>query len=286
MFHKFRYFLSFLLAVVFVFISRVGYFHVISQVHAVEMKSPQTELGKKQSKGYISYKSEIARIPILMYHYVEHVRDKRDTIRQKLNIYPETLSSQIKTLQDDGYTFLRMSEIGEIIDGKKQIPTKPIVLTFDDGYKDFYTDVLPVLQKHNVPATAYIITNFIGRPNYMTRKQLDTVQASGLVELGAHTIHHVDLPHVTEVFARKEIVKSKEALELWYGSPVVSFAYPNGRFSDNLEKLVKEAGFTNAVSTLPGSSIANENRFRLYRLRPSARRGQALLQFLKTEVSM
>ncbi len=227
-----------------------------------------------------SSSSTVFRVPILMYHYIEHVKDPGDTIRQKLNIYPETLGLEIKTLQDDGYTFLYASEVAQAIDGKMKLPAKPIVLTFDDGYKDFYTDALPVLQKYHVKATAYIITGFLGRPNYMTVDQLKAVKASGIVEIGAHTENHIDLNHATVKKQTEEIVNSKKYLEKLFSQPVTSFAYPSGRFNQDTVKIVQAAGFTNAVSTNPGTQVTNTNRFVLFRLRPGSRSGKVLLSFL------
>src|SRR5579872_6944586 len=64
----------------------------------------------------------IFRVPVLMYHYVEYVKDKRDTIRQSLDVVPATFDEQLKTLKDAGYTFMTAKDLGEVLDGKKQLP--------------------------------------------------------------------------------------------------------------------------------------------------------------------
>ena len=224
-------------------------------------------------------------VPILMYHYVEHVKDKNDTIRQKLDILPETFDSQIKTLQQAGYTFLFKSDLADIIDGKKELPPKPIVLTFDDGYRDFYTDVFPIIKKNNIKVTAYIITGFIGKLNYMFLPQLIEVKQSGLVEIGAHTVHHIDIRRANQKVATAEIAGSKTELENLFGDPVLTFAYPSGFFNEKTIQVAKDAGFTTAVSTMPGTLVANENRFELFRLRAGGRTGKVLLQFLQDEIA-
>jgi peptidoglycan/xylan/chitin deacetylase (PgdA/CDA1 family) len=225
--------------------------------------------------------SATLHVPILMYHYVEHVTDLRDTFRQKLAITPEALGYQLQTLQQNGYTFMYASELGEVLDGKRALPSKPIVLTFDDGYRDFYTDVLPQLKKYHIKATAYIVPGFIGKPNYMFLPQLQEVQESGVVEIAAHTMHHIDLNLAPPKRAEEEIVGSKTTLEDWLHIPVVSFAYPSGRFIDQTIQIVKDAGFTTAVSTKPGTVVTQQNRFTLLRLRAGSRTGKALLQFLQ-----
>ncbi len=224
------------------------------------------------------------RIPILMYHYVEYVKDKRDTIRQTLDVVPYTFEQQIKTLRDAGYTFLTASELADILDGKMAVPNKPILLTFDDGHWDLFTDVLPILEKYHVKATAYIISGFIGGADFMSKDQLEAVIRSGLVEIGAHTVHHISLARKILPVVQFEVDHSKEDLESEYHVHVVSFAYPNGSFDEQAIQVVTDAGFRTAVSTVPGIEQSVSNRFFLFRLRPGGRTGSVLLNYLEQTV--
>lgn len=246
------------------------------------IKKEMTEIPKNVQKE-IDKKIITARyrIPILMYHYVEYVKDKRDTIRQSLDIPPAVFASQLQTLTQNGYTFLTASEVADIIDGKKTLPEKPIVLTFDDGYRDFYTDVLPIIKKYNVKVVAYIVPGFNNLPNNMDAWQIDSLEQSGLVEIGAHTVHHAYLKGMSDEKALYEIATSKEMLENQLHIPIVSFAYPYGAFDQHTIDLVKEAGFTSAVSTIPGIEVSDVNRYFLFRLRPGDRTGKGLLAFLE-----
>ena len=133
------------------------------------------------------------KIPILVYHYVEYVKDTKDTIRQSLNISPLIFEDQIKTLINNGYEIILVKDAADILDGKKEFREKMVAITFDDGYKDFYTDVFPILKKYHVKATVYIISGFIGLPNFMDEGQLREISQSTLVELGSHTVNHVNL---------------------------------------------------------------------------------------------
>jgi peptidoglycan/xylan/chitin deacetylase (PgdA/CDA1 family) len=228
----------------------------------------------------VATQAAMMKVPILMYHYIEHVKDPGDTIRQKLDVYPETLGLAIKTLQDDGYTLLFASELADIIDGKMPLPAKPILLTFDDGYRDFYTDALPVLEKYHAKATAYIITGFLGKPNYMTLTQLQTVQQSGIVEIGAHTEHHIDLNHASVQKQTQEITGSLDYLNTLCPGQIHSFAYPSGRFDQDTVKIVQTAGFSTGMSTNPGTEVTAANRYTLFRLRPGSSTGKGLLNFI------
>ena len=220
------------------------------------------------------------KVPILMYHYVEYVADLKDTIRVSLNVNPDVFEEQIKTLIANDYTFMTAKELGEVLDNKMKMPAKPILLTFDDGHWDFDTEVLPILKKYNVKATAYIITGFIGGSDFMTKEQLQDVVSSGLVDVGAHTVHHIALSGRLYLVQKYEIEQSKSWLENNYNINVVSFAYPEGSFDRQAADIVKGAGYTTAVSTIAGESQSLENRFYLYRLRPGYRTGISLTNFI------
>lgn len=229
-----------------------------------------------------STKPEIAvRVPILLYHYVEYVQDKKDTIRQSLNITPDVLTAQIETLKGDGYNFVTMSDVADALSGKASLPTKPIVLTFDDGYMDFYTDVFPILKKEQVKAVEYVIADFLNRPNFMFIFQLQEVAKSPLVEIGAHTMDHLWLKGMTKDRAEFQIAQSRKEIQDIIKLPVNSFAYPYGAFDLQAIDLTKSAGFSNAVSTIPGIEHTQNTEFFMYRLRPGYRTGEVLLTYLK-----
>lgn len=220
------------------------------------------------------------KVPVLMYHYVEYVKDPRDTIRQSLDIVPAVFEKQIQTLLADGYTFITLDEFADYLDGKRALPEKPVILTFDDGYDDFYTDVMPILFKYHVKAVAFIITGFLDKHNFMTTAQLQLVASSGLVEIASHTIHHVNLREVGEKTADTEIGESKTQLEAIIGRQVHTFAYPYGDFNDMAIRLVKKAGYRTAASVVEGSLHSEQDRYFIYRLRPGARTGRDLTDWL------
>ncbi len=220
-------------------------------------------------------------IPILMYHYVEHVKDQNDKLRIALNTPPELLDQQINTLKQAGYTFLTASDFANILDNIENLPPKPVMLTFDDGYSDFYSGAFPILKKYQVKATAYVISGFLNSSNYLTDGELQEIAKSGLVEIGAHTIHHLALAGINKAKAETEISSSKIGLEQKLGAPVTAFAYPYGSFDLNSIQMTKQAGYRSAVSTIAGSNTSNSVRFFANRLRPGGRSGQSLLDLVK-----
>ena len=110
-----------------------------------ENKIIPVEVGKNlEPDKNVSY-----NVPILMYHYVEYVTDTRDTFRKSMNIEPHIFESQIKTLKENGYTFLTASELNSIMNGYRMIPDKSVLSTFDDGQWDYATEVLLILKRYN-----------------------------------------------------------------------------------------------------------------------------------------
>lgn len=279
---KYKIISAFILILVFVVFSQLLKDNAIFDVEIskdVTKLPPEIEKQLKVSVPSVSF-----RVPILMYHYVEYVKDPGDTIRKSLNIVPFIFENQVKTLWEDGYTFITPSELSKIIDGEEKLPPKPIILTFDDGYADFYDNVFPILKKYEVKAVAYIISGFLDTPNSMYSWQVQELAKSDLIEIGAHTVHHVYLKGVAKQTAEYEIKQSKITLEELIKKPVVSFAYPSGAFDLQAQKAVEDAGFRNAVSTVPGIDASDKNKYFLYRIRPGARMGNDLLNYLKQDV--
>ncbi len=253
----------------------------LPEIPSTEMKRVPKSIARKLLS---TSPSETFRVPILMYHYVEFVQDKKDTIRQLLDIIPPVFEEQVQTLKQAGYTFMTAKELGEVLDGKIKLPKNPILLTFDDGHWDFDTVVLPILKKYHVKATAYVIPGFIGGSDFMSQQQIEDVVNSHLVDVGAHTVHHIALKNISIAEDEYEVDQSKKMLEDTYHIHVVSFAYPYGAFDEQSIQVVRDAGFTTAVSTIPGIAQSLNNRFFLYRLRPGDRVGADLLDYLSSNM--
>lgn len=220
------------------------------------------------------------KVPILMYHYVEYVKDEKDTIRKSLDITPDVFEKQVKTFVDQNYTFMTMSEVGDVLNGKWEMPEKAVVFTFDDGYRDFYTDVFPILKKYKVKATVYIVSGFIGDSNFMLTNQIQEIIDSGLVEIGAHTVNHVSLKERSLESVYYEINRGKNNLEKQFNVEVVSFAYPFGAFDAQAIELVKDLGFKTSVSTIEGVLVNQQNRYFIYRIRPGLQIGRDLINYI------
>lgn len=207
------------------------------------------------------------QIPIIMYHYVEHVKDQNDLTRRKLAVSPETLDQQLTALKEANYDTYFARDIPDLMSGAIS-SKKFVILTFDDGYEDFYTNVYPILKRHNMRATNYVIANFIGRHDFMNPKQIQELIDSDLVEIGSHTLNHYPLKTMSDEEARKEIFDSKQKLETQFNIKIKTFAYPSGSFNMHSVELVKQAGYVAALSTIYGTEQSPDNLFYLSRVRP------------------
>lgn len=212
---------------------------------------------------------------ILMYHYIGENKDPvQDRLGYNLNTPTDMLDQQISLLQQMGY---HSASMADVVAGKGD--RKTAVLTFDDGYEDFYTNAFPVLQQHGWTGTVYIVTGFIGLPGYMTWEQLQDLQAHG-IEIGAHTIHHIDLATASTARAQTEIFTSKTMLEKMLNIKVTTFAYPSGRYNADTLMLIDKAGFASAVTTKEGVATIYNAPFELPRIRISPAISLSLLRKL------
>ncbi|MEI6532406.1 MAG: polysaccharide deacetylase family protein [Candidatus Roizmanbacteria bacterium] len=207
------------------------------------------------------------KIPIIMYHYVEKISNRKDTTRIRLTTTPELFEEQLKQLSKAKYQTYFAKDMPDILQNKITVSSNSAVLTFDDGYEDFYTVAFPLLKKYNMKSTLYVIVNYVGKKGFLTWSQIIKLRDSGIVEIGSHTMNHINLQKATEKESQKEIFSSKTILEGVLGKPVVSFAYPIGAFGLKDIELVKKAGYVDAVSVISGQEQSDLNIFILSRIR-------------------
>jgi len=221
------------------------------------------------------------QLPIIMYHYVEYVKDPKDTTRKSLDINPYEFDYQLKTLVANGYQSYFVRDVPSMLKGLKEPAKKSIILTFDDGYEDFYTDAFPVLKKYNFKATVYIIVDFIGKRGFLNEKEIRELVQSGLVEIGSHTLNHYYLKKAPKAQAQEEITLSKTKLESLFGVSVDTFAYPFGALDESSIELVKESSYSAAVSVAPGNILTPVNLFYLPRIRAGNITGPEMIRILE-----
>lgn len=165
---------------------------------------------------------EGCRVPVLMYHAVS---DYLWGIPE-LFVSPSKLEDQLKAITEGGYTAVTFEDLDRIAEIEK-----PVMLTFDDGYDDNYTELFPLLQKYNVKATVFVIVNDLGKAHKLTKAQVKEMSDSGLVSIQSHTMSHNYLTGMYEKQLRYEHYDSMLALARITGKQPFVMCYPTGKNS-------------------------------------------------------
>lgn len=194
------------------------------------------------------------KVPILMYHFVANNPNPKDKQRDALSVSPDKFDAQMGYLAQNGYTPITLDTLYGIYNNQTSNPAKPIILTFDDGYIDFYTTVFPILKKYNFHAVSFISTGLIGGGYYMNWDQIKEIQSSWLVTFEAHTINHANLASLSFEQAYKQLLDSKNILSAQTGYPVNFVAYPYGISNKQVIAAAQKAGLIGGVGTWFGKA--------------------------------
>lgn len=214
-------------------------------------------LGLGFSARYTWWRKAVGGVPVLMYH---HVTDSLNgTPLPKLRVSPKRFARQLDALARRGYRTLTLSQALS----PEHWGQKAVVITFDDGYLDFYEQAWPLLRARGQTATVFLVTGSLGGDNHwdhgkgepreglMTRDQVLELDAAG-VEFGGHTHSHRELTTLDERGLRREITGCQKALTDLLGRPSRVFSYPYGLNTPLVAEAVARAGFTVACTTRPG----------------------------------
>ncbi len=208
------------------------------------------------------------RVPVFMYHHIRYL-PRTATAKERLySVAPDVFEAQMEELVRAGYHTITPDELDQAMKtGYATLPTKPVLLTFDDGYKDQFAHAYPVLKRLGLKATFFIVTEAYKNRGSMTREMIQQVDREGLITIGAHTENHAFLNKIGASTRHQEIAGSKKSLEELLGHAVNTFAYPYGAWTDSIAQEVKDAGFTLAFWIRMGSLHGESSRFVLRRIR-------------------
>ena len=210
-------------------------------------------------KPAISYR----RPRILMYHMV--CEQKPGQKFKGLRVTPQRFERQVRFLKAKGWHFVTMSELMASSVHKE----KTVAITFDDGYEDNFLNAFPILKKYDAKATLYLVVDRhdrdwsvnkkahhnsgeLARENKLSDAQIAEMIASGVFELGAHTLTHVNLNKADTELKTREIADSKSQLQSLFGVQVNSFAYPFGIYDQQDVNIAAQSGYTSSVTTVDG----------------------------------
>jgi len=197
-------------------------------------------------------------LPILMYHYIRDPDLQSDGVGKNLSVSPSALEKHLKIIQSKGF---KTATLADFANHKVFEPS--VILTFDDGYGDFYTNAWPILTKYGARATVFVITDKIDRPGYLTSNQIQQLSSEN-IEIGSHSVSHPNLTNASDANINKQLEDSKVELEGITAKEVVSFCYPSGKYDEKVMQAVKKAGYSTAVTT--DFDFASLEKYSIYAL--------------------
>ena len=198
-------------------------------------------------------------IPVLLYHRIGDTEGH-------LTISPEKFETDLAKLRELGYTTISLSTFRSfLIDSNVEMPAKPIMLSFDDGYLDNFMNAYPLLRKYGMTATFYIITSMVGEEDRLAVGHIREMASNGM-SIGSHTVSHRMLGDMGKEEAENELVLSRNYLEGMLQKPVEFVAYPKGSYNGETGPLAYESGYRGGFSITPGTCTRNTNPFVLRRI--------------------
>ncbi|KUI36679.1 polysaccharide deacetylase family protein [Mycobacterium sp. GA-2829] len=225
-------------------------------------------------------------VPILMYHSVNEV--PRSATRA-LSVHPAAFAQQLAYLRREGFTGITFGDLCERRREGVPLPSRPIVLTFDDGYADFVEEALPVLCAWGFPATVFVTTGWLrgaGRdpltapPDRMLCWTQVAEAAAAGIEIGAHSDNHPELDQISERRLRAELGEPRRILEDRMGQTIRSLAYPYGYSNRHVREVCREVGYLQAAAVANRVSSDHVDAFRVPRL--TVRRSTSMSAFART----
>ncbi len=219
-----------------------------------------------------------AMVPILMYHSISDDPETGVAPYYKTCTNPAAFAGQMRWLRDAGYRTAGLAEAARILKRDRNLPDKIVVITFDDGFRDFYTHAMPVLAQHGFSATVYLPTAFIGEQrrqfknrDCLTWGEVGELRARG-IEFGSHTVNHPVLYRLSWPEIERELHDSKIEMENRLQAPVPSFAYPyafpqeDRPFAARLAETLSAQGYQDCVTTTIGCAKSADDLLQLKRL--------------------
>ena len=229
------------------------------------------------------------RVPILMYHSISDNLFAKSHPYYQINTAPGVFAWQMRWLRQNGYRTLNLGEMLAALHSGGDV-SRTVVITFDDGYQDFYTDGLAVIKQCGFTATIFLATDRIQDvavrvegADYLTWREVRELHAQG-IEFGSHTVTHPDLRSLGPEQIDYELGFSKEVIEQKLGAPVTSFSYPfafpeeDRDFTRFLLDALANHGFENGVSTILGRARLGSDPLSLPRLPVNSWDDDALLR--------
>lgn len=189
-------------------------------------------------------------MPILEYHVLGPA--PADAPYPDLYVSRPDFHKQMNWLDDHGYEAVTLDQLERAWYHGGALPPRPVVISFDDGYRPQFTYALPELRRHGWAG----VLNLKAEGSDLYQSNIEAMIDAGW-ELAAHTINHLDLTELDGAQLQEEVVGSRAILRREYGVPVDDFCYPAGRFDATVIAAVEAAGYVGATTEIPGYADRN-----------------------------
>lgn len=208
------------------------------------------------------------RVPILMYHHISEPSTPADPLSADLSVSPQAFEEQLVYLKAAGYESVTLDDLALALQAGHALPPKPVILTFDDGYRDHYTTAFPLLCKYGYKGTFFVVTGRVdqGDPGYLTWEQISEMHAAGM-HIEPHSYNHPDLRNQPIEYVIWQVLGSKEAIEQRTGEQARFFSYPAGQYDDQVVEVLRSLDFWGAVVVEQGAEHRSDAMFALKRIR-------------------
>lgn len=210
-------------------------------------------------------------VPILMYHVIAPA--PRGAPYPGLYVTPARFAEHMAYLDRHRYHVVALQQVWNHWHGGPELPSKPVVVSFDDGSRDWYTNAYPILRRHGWVGTMNLAGNHLSGSDGGNRWVRRLVAAGW--ELDSHTLTHPDLTQLGAEDLRREVAGSRRKLRRLFGVPVNFFCYPSGRYDRRVIRAVRRAGYLGAT-TVEGAAVPS-GPFTLKRVRVNGDDGAANL---------
>ncbi len=205
-------------------------------------------------------------LPTLYYHHIQNMDVAKAAGQQNLTVATDIFIQQMQYLKDHGYITVVTNSLTDFFDKGTPIPSGAVLLTFDDGYEDFYVNVLPILRQFGFRALMALPTGLVGNPGYMTWDEISQAASAG-VEIVNHTWSHASLATNSTDLVTKEVMTADGQLTQRNYNSNKAFVYPYGGYNDYAINFLQTHGYTLAFTTIPGSTLCKKQRYTLPRIR-------------------